>query len=84
MKKEIPMSRPHTRTFIKQLDESNVETDKKLNKLSVSSTRGGKKRRVQTRVTKIRTQKMFENNSLEFNRQKNGSDSSPKEDVGDN
>ena len=55
MKKEIPMSRPHTRTFFKQIDESNVETDKKLNKLSVQSNRGGKKRRVQTRVTKTRT-----------------------------
>jgi len=60
MKKENQLSRPQTRTFTKQLDDSNLETDKKLNKLSGSSNRAGKKpRRVQTRVTKIRTQKMF-------------------------
>ena len=73
MKKENQLSRPQTRTFTKQLDDSNFETDKKLNKLSGSSTRAGKKpRRVQTRVTKIRTQKMFENNSSEL--RKNESD----------
>jgi len=81
MKNESSSNRPTNRTFIKQLENSILEPDKKINKATVPSTRASKKgRRVQTRQNKVRNLKMFQNNSQEFNIQKNESDSSPKND----